>query len=67
MSIEKYTADCDSCSNYESLGDIPFMKKVETIKEAGWRIIKLQGIWRHYCSVCVEDHRKDPNQKDLFS
>jgi len=40
------TADC---SSYD-----PFSMRIRKMKAAGWRIIQVNGVWRHFCSSCPQ-------------
>ena len=53
MMIDKDSAHCDKCSNYEAFYGRPFMAIVKEIKKLGWRIFKSGPDWIHHCPDCV--------------
>lgn len=57
--IEKFGVQCDTCKNYESLGDMPLRDKVSAIKRRGWRIYRKATIWCHACPDCIEYKKQE--------
>lgn len=58
MSVEKTGVQCDGCKNFLSCGLIPFKKRVENAKKAGWLIKKVLSSWKHYCPDCKTEHQR---------
>ena len=56
--MEDFDFLCDNCSNtenFEAEGD--FYEAVALAKTAGWRIVKVNDEWKHYCPACQRVHK----------
>jgi hypothetical protein len=44
---------CDICAELSDSFDLDdFNRMIATVKELGWRIIKVKGEWVHFCPTC---------------
>lgn len=43
---------CDKCWALEYVDLIGFAKKIDKIRELGWKIIKVRHGWEHHCPRC---------------
>lgn len=65
--IEKHGISCDTCKNYESLGEISFTAKIAKIKELGWKLYKIREMWFHRCPHCIVEKRIIPRQDQWWN
>ena len=46
------TVECDDCGEEIDTGAFDFIDGIETAKEAGWIVLKVDGDWQHNCPEC---------------
>jgi len=46
---------CDNCQNGLETKDEDFWAAFDVLKDANWKAIKENNIWKHYCSECRSD------------
>jgi len=52
---DEFLASCDSCSNTLDIQTSNFNEAVSELKDNGWRIKKIDGVFNHTCPVCLEN------------
>jgi len=45
---------CDGCDAEDQFDGVDFYKAIDDAKELGWKIIKKDGEWCHYCVLCKD-------------
>ncbi|MCC6798287.1 MAG: hypothetical protein IT366_24450 [Candidatus Hydrogenedentes bacterium] len=53
-----YDVECDTCGRIEDYDTDDFDEVLDTIKSIGWRIIKDDDEYKHYCEDC-HDHQTE--------
>lgn len=53
--FENFNVSCDHCSFEDTFDETDFMDTVQSMKESGWQIRKVNGEWDHKCPTCAED------------
>lgn len=52
MEIE---CDEDGCNNSFDMDGTYFKDATDEMKRRGWKIKKIKGEWKHFCTDCVEN------------
>ena len=51
----EFFVECDDCGDTDYGGtEKDFRQFVNSIKEDGWRILKIDDEWHHRCPTCAE-------------
>lgn len=52
--------DGDYCNNSFDVEGTWFKDATDKMKQKGWKIKKINGEWKHFCSDCVENSGVTP-------
>lgn len=54
--LKKHQFECDSCGDSLYTETVDFMRAVENLKVEGWRTVKSQHGWEHFCPICQKEN-----------
>jgi len=63
--INQHSVECDKCDHCVEVVYMSFEAKIKKIKQSGWQIKQLHGIWRHYCPDCKTAKAKIIPKKEI--
>lgn len=53
-----FMVSCDDCGFEADYDGYEFLDMIEDMKETGWRIRPVNGVWEHFCEKCKSRHEK---------
>lgn len=52
-------AECDTCCETLDTEEEDYASAVLALRGDGWKVVKEEGHWKHYCPCCVENLMND--------